>query len=264
MDHFRARLELARRPGLADYPGVIVHRLRRRAQVVDHLSLASRPIFGVSPSEARSLEPDVVGIEAHDSHYRQVFERMLCAFEQLSDRVDAAEPGVACVELDGLDPMYGGEWAMLTALEDVSADWRPQIGVEPSKLSAQVTARTRRSTGLNVVPTDTVAVLSPHSTELLPCPDELLGDLHRLGWRLWGDVGALHQSDLHERFGYEDERAGSWPAGPASDRCITAPEARSRGEVLAAGAVPLPGTAASDGRHAAHARLRATTDDGSR
>ncbi len=46
VNHFRARLELARRPELADCPGLVVDRSRRHAVVVDHLPLAARLSVG--------------------------------------------------------------------------------------------------------------------------------------------------------------------------------------------------------------------------
>ncbi len=147
----------------------------------------------------------IVNLEEHS--VEREFERLLCALDELSDHVEAAEPGVAYVGLDGLEPMYGGERAMFAVLEDVTTEWRTRIGVGPSKFPAEVAARTRRTIGLSVVPTDTAAFLRPHSVNLLRCSDELLGDLHRLGWHRLGDVAAQQRSDLLERFGYEGERA---------------------------------------------------------
>ena len=101
VNHFRARAELARRPQLADCAGVIVERSGRRSVVVDTLPAIRRAVAGMRLEQARSLEPDAVLIEADEPYYRQAFERMLRALEQVGGRVEVAELGVAYVGLGG-------------------------------------------------------------------------------------------------------------------------------------------------------------------
>ena len=158
-------------------------------------------------------------VELEERSAEREFERLLRAVDEFSDRVEAVDPSIAYVGLDGLEPMYGGERAMLDALQDIVAEWQPRIGVGPGKFSAEVAARTRRSLGLSVVPTNTSAFLAPHSVELLPqspqdvVSEKVLKDLHRLSWHRLGDVAAQKRSVLLERFGHAGERAWELASG---------------------------------------------------
>ena len=204
VNHFRARAELARRPQLADCAGVIVERSGRRAVVVDTLPAASGLSVGASLSEARSLEPDAVLIEADESYYRHEFERMLRALDAVSDEVEGAELGVAYVALDGAAARQDELLGLLPE------QFRPRIGVAETKFPAFVAATTRRSRGMSVVPNDVAAFLAPCSIDLLPrsaASEALLDDLHRLDWDRLGTLAAQRRSDLLERFGREGERA---------------------------------------------------------
>ena len=187
VNHFRERAELARRPQLADCAGVIVERSGRRAVVVDTLPAIRGAVAGMRLSEARSLEPDAVLIEADEPHYRQAFERMLCALEQVGGRVEGAELGVAYVGLDGLDGPAAGRDDLLGAVPE---HFRPRIGIGANKFTSLVAARARRSPGATIVPGDAAAFLAPHPIGLLPCSSGLLNDLRRLGLRTLGDVAA--------------------------------------------------------------------------
>ncbi len=102
---------------------------------------------------------------------------------------------------------------MLDTLHFALAEWRPRTGVGPSKFLAEVAARTRRSPGVSVVPTDVAGFLAPHPVDLLPASEELLGDLHRLGWHRLGDVAAQQVTDLLDRFGREGRRAWEFANG---------------------------------------------------
>ena len=210
VNHFRARVELARRPQLADCAGVIVERSVRRAVVVDTLPAIREAVAGMRLEQARSLEPDAVLIEADEPYYRQAFERMLCALEQVDDRVEGAELGVAYVSLDGLDGPAARPDELLGAVPE---QFRPRIGIGANKFTSLVAARARRSSGATIVPRDAAAFLAPHPIGLLPCSSGLLDDLQRLGLRSLGDIAAQEPHALLDRFGREGRRAWDLASG---------------------------------------------------
>ena len=207
VNHFRARTELARRPQLADCAGVIVERSGRRAVVVDTLPAIRGAVAGMRLEQARSLEPDAVLIEADEPHYRQAFERMLCALEQVGDRVEGAELGIAYV---GLDVPAARRDELLGAVPE---HFRPRIGIGANKFTSFVAARVRCSSGATIVPRDAAAFLAPHPIGLLPCSSGLLDDLRRLGLRSLGDVAAQEPHALLDRFGREGRRAWELASG---------------------------------------------------
>ena len=201
VSHFRARMELARRPELADCAGLIVDRSRRKAVVVDYLPAVSGALLGMPLERARSFAPDAVVIDADEPHYRHEFERMLCALEQVSGQVEGAELGVAYVGMDGTSAMSD---ELLGAMPE---GYQPRIGVGANKFGAFVAARTRRSAGVSSVPHDAAAFLAPHSVDLLPCPPELTDELRLLDLRTLGEVAAQDVNTLLDRFGRDGRRA---------------------------------------------------------
>ena len=199
--HFRARVELARRPDLADCAGLIVDRSRRKAVVVDHLPAVSGLLLGMPLERARSFAPDAVVLEADEPHYRREFERMLCMLEQVSDRVEGADLGIAYVGLDSRSAMSD---ELLCAVPE---RYKPRIGIGANKFGAFVAAYTRRSSGVSRVPHDVATFLAPHSIDLLPCPSELTDELRLLDLRTLGEVAAQDVNALLDRFGREGRRA---------------------------------------------------------
>ena len=208
VSHFRARMELARRPELVDRVGVIVDRSDGRAVVVDQLPAASRPVLGKYLRQALSLLPDAMVLEADEPHYRQAFEQMLCALDGVSDRVEGAELGVAYVGLEGLAAMHGGETQLSDALLRAMPEYlRPRLGIGPNKFTSFVAAQVRGSAGVSTVSNDPAAFLAPQPIDLLPCPPEFLDDLQRLGLSTMGELAAQEPHALLDRFGQEGRRA---------------------------------------------------------
>ena len=221
ISHFRARVELGRRPELGRLAGVIVDRSGSRPVVVDCLPAALEVAPGMTLEQALALQPEAVVVESDEPHYGREFERLLGALDDVSDRVEGAdhegELGVAYVGLDGLEAMYGGERPMLEALlAAVPERFQPRIGIGPNKFTSFVAARTRRSAGLSRIDGNPAAFLAPHSVNLLPAsivrPD-LLDDLHRLGLHTMGDVAGQEMHALLDRFGHEGQRAWELASG---------------------------------------------------
>ena len=240
--HFRARVELARRPELADCAGLIVDRSRRKAVVVDHLPAVSGSLLGMPLERARSFAPDAVVLEADEPHYRREFERMLCMLEQVSDRVEGAELGIAYVGLDGSSAMSD---ELLCAVPE---RYKPRIGIGANKFSAFVAAYTRRSSGVSRVPHDVATFLAPHSIDLLPCASDLTDDLRLLDLRTLGEVAAQDVNALLDRFGYEGRRAWELSRG-IDDRPLVPRTHRgiNHRDDRATGRCHLTGAAAGDG-----------------
>jgi nucleotidyltransferase/DNA polymerase involved in DNA repair len=206
--HLRTRLELARRPELADRAGVIVDRSADQAVVIDHLPAASSQTLGRNLRQALSIQPNAVVLEADEPHYRQTFEQMLGALEQVSDRVEGAELGVAYLGLGGLAAMHGGEAQLYDALlRSVPDHLEPHIGIAANKFTSFVAARVRRSSGVTTVSRAPAAFLAPHSIGLLPSSSGLREELHQLGLDTLGDVAAQEAHALLDRFGHEGRRA---------------------------------------------------------
>ncbi len=212
--HLRARLELARRPELAEQPGLIVDRSGSRPLVADLLPVASEVEAGMTLEGALALEPRAVLLEADEPYYEREFERLLDRLGEVSDRVEGEEPGVAYLALDGLARMHGSEAelheALLAALPE---ELGPRVGVGPNPFTAYVAARTRRAPGLSLVEGDPAWFLAPHPIRLLPLPPDLLVELGMLGLHRLGDVAAQEPEALLDRFGRDGRRAWELATG---------------------------------------------------
>ena len=207
VSHFRARLELARRPELVDRVGVIVDRSGGRAVVVDRLPAASSLMLGKTLRQALSLQSEAIALEADEPYYRQAFEQMLRALDSVSDQVEGAELGVAYVGLDGLATMHGGEAELHEALLRAAPEHlNPRLGLGPNKFTSLVAARVRGLAHVTTVPSDSAAFLAPHSINLLPCASELKEDLRRFGLETMGAVASQEPQALLDRFGHEGRR----------------------------------------------------------
>lgn len=222
--HFRACLELARRPELADQPGLIVVRSGSRPLVADRLPAAAAIKPGMTLEQALALEPRAMVLEADEPHYERGFERLLDRLGEVSDRVEGSELGIAYVGLDGLAQMHGGEGPLHEALlAAIPAAFGPRVGVGPNPFSAFVAARTRRSPGLSKIEGDPARFLAPHTIGLLPLPSDLLEELGMLGLQRLGDVAAQEPDALLDRFGREGRRA--WELASGIDECLLRPRA---------------------------------------
>ncbi|MCY3923106.1 MAG: hypothetical protein OXG27_12040 [Chloroflexi bacterium] len=214
LKHFRAHLELARSPDLADQPGLIVDRSGSRPLLADRLPAAATIQPGMTLEQALALEPGAMVLEADEPHYRSEFERLLDRLGEVSDRVEGTELGIAYVGLHGLARMHGGEAelheALLTA---IPAALGPRVGVGPNPFTAFVAARTRRSPGLSKIEGEPAAVLAPQPIGLLPLPPDLLEELGLLGLHRLGDVAAQEPEALLDRFGRDGRRAWELASG---------------------------------------------------
>ncbi len=234
--HWRARLELARRPELAERVGVIVDRSGGRAVVVDHLPAASSLTLGKSLRQALSLHSEATILEADEPYYRQAFEQMLSALDSISDRVEGAELGIGYVGVNGLATMHGGEAELHEALLRAASEYlKPRLGLGPNKFTSLVAAqvpgrvrgRVRGRANVTTVPSDEAAFLAPHSIDLLPCASELKEDLRRFGLATMGAVASQEPQALLDRFGREGRRVWELANGiderPLRPRAYTEP-----------------------------------------
>ena len=206
--HLRAKVELRRQPHLKGKPALIVDRSQGKPLVTDHFPAASGVAPGMTLEQALSRQINGIVLEADESAYRRVFHRMLMSLQGVSDRVEGAELGTAYVRLDGLEALYGGEARLVTTLLNaVSQDLAPRVGVGDAKFPAYIAACTSQPLGAVQVPPDEAGFLAPQPVDLLPLALKVRDELRRFGLHTLGDVAAMKQDALTDRFGPEGRRA---------------------------------------------------------
>ena len=219
--HFRVKAELKRQPHLSDLPTIIVDRTHTRPLVIDSSPGMSVPP-GTTLERALALRPNATVLEADEPHYRRVFRQVLTALLGVSDRVEDADLGVACVGIDGLEPMYGGEARLVTTLLNAIPRWlNPRVGVGEGKFPALVAARSSQALGATRVPPDPAAFLAPHPVDLLPLSAGTRVALHRFGLHTLGQIAAMSPALLVDRFG--DEGWQAWTLANGNDDSLLVP-----------------------------------------
>ena len=206
--HFRAKAELIRRPKLEGRAFAISDRARPGSLVIDRSPAARDVLAGMTLQRAVSTVSDLTILDADESYYEVLFDRLLDSLGHVSDIVEAGGLGEAYVRLDGLERLYGGEAGVVSALlNSVSDRLNPRVGVADSKFPAYVTARTAGPMRAARAPDDVPAFLAPMSIEILPVSDHLKAALARFGMRIIGDVSLVGQAAMFDRFGREGATA---------------------------------------------------------
>jgi len=205
--HLRAKAELRRHEHLKDSPIAVVDRASGKPLVVDSSAGASARA-GMTLEQAMSSHNGLIILDADEPYYRRVFEDVIEALLQVSDRVEPAELGIAYVRVDGLEFLYGGEKAVASALMDaVPSSLAARVGIGDSKFTSYIAARTANSLGISVCSADVAELLAPLSIALLPLSDELKRSLHGFGVHTMGQVASLSRDMLIDRFGVEGNLA---------------------------------------------------------
>ena len=138
---------------------------------------------------------------------REAFSRVVDSLAVISDRVEAASPGIIYVRLDGLERLYGGEARLVKALlGTVPKRLEAHLGVADGKFPAFVAASTGNADA-TTVPADVPGYLAPYTVDCLPLPVEVRDGLRRFGLHTMGNVAALQEGQLLDQFGLDGRRA---------------------------------------------------------
>lgn len=214
LPRFPLAVELISRPELRGCPVVLGGAPEERAVVVECTVQAER--FGVRRGmalrEALARCRDAVFLEAHPTHYAEVFRQMLDTLDRVSPIVEAGAPGTAYLDLTGLpgtgDP--DGEAAlarqMIAALRD-TVQMTPLAGIADSRFAAWAAAMSvvgiAGSRCRVVAPGEAADFVGSLSVDRLPLSDETLRRLNWLGLRRIGELAALPRGALAAQFGPE-------------------------------------------------------------
>jgi hypothetical protein len=198
---------------------------------------------------AHRLAPEATFLDHRPDEDR---DRLEAAFERLaafspgiagtSDPLDPAF-GIARVQLDGLERLWGPEPVIVGRLEDAVGELLPGpplAGIAGTSFAATIAAaRARPAAPLIVEPGGEVAFLDPFPAGLLTEDPGIRARLARLGLRRIGQLAVIDRSALVARFGAEGERMGARARGRETERF----EPRRTPERLALGLVVEPPTA---------------------
>ena len=200
--HLPVKAELRRNPLLRDKPVLIVTQSSGGPQVLD----ASRQVRGVSADmplqEALSQCKGATLLEADETYYHGMFDRVIEALLQRSPLVEKGDIGRAYVDMHGTEAIYGGDEGMTVALlEAVPHGFGPRVGLAESKFPAYVAALSSKAGGASRVSENVMGFFGKRSIDLLPLSWEDRVRLHNFGLHTMGQVAALSVGSMQAQFG---------------------------------------------------------------
>jgi hypothetical protein len=154
--------------------------------------------------------PDLRGPDAHD--HAPVWEPMLDALDDLSPRIEAVDPGVALVDVTGLEPMWGTERriaARAVVLARAVAPLPVRCGIGDNRWLAPLAARLARPerhdapAALRILDRDELADLP---LSLLPADPATHARFALFGLTTMRQLAALPRSAVGAQFGAAGER----------------------------------------------------------
>lgn len=178
-----------------------------RAQIMMCSTEAVRhQIFpGMKLSEAKAVCADLVWRDYDEVLYREAQTKLSRALIVCSPKVTALEPGLFALDADGLN-FLGGEHRLCREVQKVvgrAGYTDVHIGIASSAFTAIVASKFKRNQ-FYIVPRDEDGkFLSPLSIKHLPISVDMHDSLHELGIRTMGQLAALGDESLQQRFGRE-------------------------------------------------------------
>lgn len=178
-----------------------------RAQVVMCSPEAARhQVFsGMKLSEAKAVCADLVWRDYDEHLYREAQKKLSRHLIACSPKVTALEPGTFLLDADGLSYL-GGEQKLCREVQKITgrAGYSDlHIGIADSAFAATVASKFKRKQYFLVNAGDDTKFLSPLSIKHLPISIEMHDSLHELGVRTMGQLAALGEDALRQRFGRE-------------------------------------------------------------
>jgi DNA polymerase-4/protein ImuB len=206
--HLPMKAELKRRPDLRGKPVIIYQAHGSRRVVLDSTPEARGVTAGMTLQKALSHARVAGQLEADHTFYQGVFDEMVEALHQRSDRVERAQLGCVYVGLEGLEAMYGGEARLIaTLLDAIPGEFNPRVGVASGKFPAYAAAVSSPWGQATRVSADVAGFLRDFSIGLLPLSWEERVRLHELGFRKLGQLADISVGPVQAQFG---------PAGKAA------------------------------------------------
>ena len=233
MDAFFVSVEELFDPSLKGKP-VVVGGQRDQRGVVSAASYAARK-FGVHSAmplrTAARLCPQAIFVDGHPDRYRDCSRKVHEVLQSFSPLVDMASIDEAYMDLTGTERLHGPPLSAAHALHEKMkrvTQLNCSIGIATSRLVAKITSDQAKPNGIVwVIPGHEARFLAPLDIRKVPGVGKATEKaLHDVGIRKVGDLAALDESFLKQRFGQwglalagkaRGLDAGGWYRGEVGD-----------------------------------------------
>jgi len=208
MDAFFVSVEELFDPSLKGKPVVVGGRPNERG-VVSAASYAARK-FGVHSAmplrTAYKLCPQAIFVDGHRERYIEYSHKVYEVLQRFSPKVDMASIDEAYLDLTGTERLHGtplqAAHKLHQAVQEATA-LNCSIGISTSRMVAKVASDQAKPNGiLWILPGQEASFLAPLDVRKIPGVGKVTeGRLHAMGIRKVGDLAALEEAFLEERFG---------------------------------------------------------------
>jgi len=208
MDAFFVSVEELFDESLKGKPVVVGGRPNQRG-VVSAASYAARK-FGVHSAmplrTAYRLCPQATFVEGHPSRYRDYSQKVFQVLKTFSPQVDMASIDEAYMDLTGTERLHGPPLRAAHSLHERikrETQLNCSIGISTSRMVAKVASDQAKPNGvLWIVPGREARFLAPLDVRKIPGVGKVTEkNLHDCGIRKVGDLAALDEDFLRQRFG---------------------------------------------------------------
>jgi DNA polymerase-4 len=224
MDAFFVSVEELFDPSLKGKPVVVGGQANQRG-VVSAASYEARK-YGVHSAmplrNAARLCPHAIFVDGHIGRYRDYSKKIYAVLNRFSPRVEMASIDEAYIDLTGTGRLFGPPMRAAHLLHQAiyeETQLNCSLGIASSRLVAKVSSDQAKPNGvLYILPGAEPQFLAPLEIRKIPgVGGKTEAALHRIGIRRVGDLAALEENFLAERFGKWGlalaGKARGWDAG---------------------------------------------------
>ena len=212
--HFAIQVELRSQPQLARRPLVLTTRQRT---VLDASPLAQDIQPGMPLEEAVGRCKGAVVVEADPESYRQAWSDVLDSLEERSIALEDTALGQACMDVKGLDHLYGSQAKLAVLLLNAAPPWlQVQVGLGPNRFTSFVAAGRADRGSASCAEGDAAAFLREANVNLLPVEWRVKERLRGFGLHTLGQVAAVGLGPMQAEFGPQGKLA--WELATGVDR----------------------------------------------
>ena len=238
--HLPVKAEVRRNDALRDRPVLITTQSSGGARVLDVSSQVTGVSTGMPLQEALSRCGGAALIEADETYYHQVFDRIVERLHDKSPLIEKGELGCTFLDMHGTEKMYGGdEGIACSLLEAVPDDLAPRVGLAESKFPAYVAADTSKPGHATRVPKDVAPFLNDLSIDLLPLSWEDRVRLHGFGIHTMGQITSLSIGSMQAQFGTQGRVGWELASGIDNSPFVSSKHQEAVTDFLA---FPIPAT----------------------
>jgi DNA polymerase IV len=208
MDAFFVSVEELFDPSLKGQPVVVGGKSNERG-VVSAASYAARK-FGVHSAmplrTAYKLCPQAIFVDGHRERYIEYSHKVYEVLQRFSPKVEMASIDEAYLDLTGTERLHGtplqAAHKLHQAVKDATA-LNCSIGIAAARMVAKVASDQAKPNGiLWILPGQEANFLAPLDVRKIPGVGKVTeGRLHAIGIRKVGDLAAMDETFLEERFG---------------------------------------------------------------